>query len=271
MRHLIAWAVLATAGVSAGTVRAADIPGDRSTTAAVGLGEVATSIFETRNDRDWFRVRLEKGRNYAFRCSSLIGFAEARVRNPGGKQIGDAVFCDSGSTNGITFVPAATGMHFLALFDAYGFVGDKSTYFAAVRVDIPENLSTDARLTLGRTTKLFADFAGEADWLRLRLERGRTYDVTLDVPSDAAASLTLRVPSKAIVAQAIDSSPEGGRVTLTYRARATGDHIVAVRHTYPSGSTPDSEVTARLVPAALAASGEIAPAAVPSGSLAAPG
>lgn len=265
MRPLIAWAVLATASVSAGTVRAADIPGDRSTTATVGLAEAATSIFETRNDRDWFRIRLSRGQNYAFRCSSLTRSAEVRIRNPAGRQIGATEFCDSGSTTGRTFVPTGTGVHFLSVFGRDE-VGPDTTYFASVRADIPENLSTEARLTLGKATTLFADFAGEADWLRLRLERGRTYEVALDVPDDAAASLTLREPSKAIVAQAIDSSPDDGRVTLTYRARVTGDHIVAVRHTYPSGRTPDSEVTARLVPAAVTASGEIAPATVPSGT-----
>jgi hypothetical protein len=204
----------------------ADIPGGKQTGAKLPLGTAFTAgTFEKAGDSDWYRVTLEKGRDYAFSLDA-VDSARLRLRDAGGRilPLKDA-FDASEDDAGFEYRAERTGTYFVeAVKDA-----SADPMFEAYRLratqDCQDDLPTRCTLTLGEERRQQPlTWSDDPDFLRVTLQRGQTY--TVDLATTAAASLALRDRDREVVASA--SAADGTARIARFRAAYSGSYFVAV-------------------------------------------
>lgn len=157
---------------------AADIPGNSGTQARLTQGNPKSSDLDGLKDRDWFRVNLTGGQQYAFRNSG----AGSRLLDRNLRVLGH----DAGSLDEDTGFEAEapyTGLYFL---DVNGPQSpddppdNKYGYTVRYNTDCASDNTTACSLTLGKPQQRIITFFGDADWFKVKLDRGKTYAVKLD-------------------------------------------------------------------------------------------
>jgi hypothetical protein len=115
-----------------------------------------------------------------------------------------------------------------------------ATATAALADDVPGDASTRARIPVSTEVGVGGalEAAGDVDWYRVRLVRGRDYGVRI-ADESSPAQLTLRDPR----GRAIRTVPAGAITDqgFEHRATVTGDHFVEVR--FRPGETSDQPVS----------------------------
>ena len=172
-----------------------DIPGDPSTTATLAIGSFTEGELETRGDTDWFRVELQAGVVYRFAMAGLsLEDPWLAVHGPDG-----AFLVANNDANGtldaaLNFTAPTDGSYYLSA-EAFA-VSQTGSYIIDAQLagvdfgdDIPANSATQAALPLGGSFSSQIDFAGDEDWLRISLEAGSTYRLTVAGSEGAAAPL----------------------------------------------------------------------------------
>ena len=206
---------------------AADILGNKSTTATLPVKDVVTlGLFETAGDRDWYRVRLTKGITYAIviDAGAPLNAADpgiyASVRNSSGRvQASD--IDDPDTVGGFTYTARYTGNHFVEYRHLAG-VPLPTGYEARVSTDCPGTVETKCTLALGVERKSSFNYAQDMDWFKVQLLRSRTY--TLVGSGDIGFFTSLRTASGVIVwDDFLDHS------SRTFRPPADGVYFIATQ------------------------------------------
>jgi hypothetical protein len=184
-----------------GAASAADVPGNRNTNRTLRVTNDAPTIrterFEFLGDRDWFKVRLEGGRNYVFAaapglCNGLdpdrTGDVILNLRNASGRLVrsGARTDCfpedDGALFAGFEFRPSKTATFFLE----YGQEGRTAPIPFPYRViaarDCPEGTRTICQIALNQTRQGFLAYQGDRDSYRTSLTVGRQYTVAIADP-----------------------------------------------------------------------------------------
>lgn len=152
---------------SFGEVVDPDIAEGTSTLGVLPLGGSVQSVFDYRNDSDWFAFEvLEANQSISFNVETDIS-AFLRIYNEDGNFI--AGF--SGTTASAIF--EAPGNYFIAVEDYGGFTGNPYTLSSTVNPnDIPADVTTSATIALGETVSGLIDDSSDSDWFRVTLNAG---------------------------------------------------------------------------------------------------
>ena len=178
------------------TLRATDItngiPDDylagTGTTGRVTVGGSATGKIDFHDDRDWFAVTLEAGRNYLFDLKGLPT-GSGTLRDPYLRGIYDAAGnLIPGTTNDdgagrnsrVEFTPTQAGTYYVS---AGAFIDMEGTYTVSVREltdsvpgdDHPAGTGTAGTVAVGGSVRGTIDFDADRDWFAVTLEAGRIY------------------------------------------------------------------------------------------------
>lgn len=172
------------------------IAGDPSTTATLPLGNAVAGTIDTRGDTDWYRVALEEDATYQF---SLTGTTLADpwlgLHGPDGEFITSNNDSGGSLNASLTFIAPATGIYFLSA-EAFGpaqtgdYLIEASLANIAFTDAIPGDASTTTDLLNTAALSSAIDFGGDEDWLRLSLQAGVTYTITVSGETSGGGTLT---------------------------------------------------------------------------------
>jgi Ca2+-binding RTX toxin-like protein len=202
----------------------ADIPASARTKAVLPLSPDYTSAkFERDGDKDWFRVSLQKGINYAF-SSKITGtpssddyaFMSFQLRNPSGKVVRTGGGADNydGYQFGFEYRPSATGVYFL---EAIG--EGAADYGIRAARDAAPDLRTTAEIEIGETNEVSIFYAGDIDVYRVDLIGGETYDFAA-AADDGGVGLSLLASDGDVLV------PSGGGTIEGFEAPTSGRYFL---------------------------------------------
>jgi hypothetical protein len=218
-------------------VTASDVPGHGGTRASLKVGyDYVTGEFEARSDKDRYKVRLLKGKDYHV---SLAGENPSRVSmfDPQGKLV-KADEPSAGAMAGFEYHPDKDGTYQVLVQDLSA-DGEflPATYQVRVALDCRAGTKTACSLTVGPTET--GDFGGdgESDWFRIHLDWWSAYGFAIDAGGRSVAVMihnangknvlpeyshehtTLYLPRKSgtyyIEAIGLEELPHGYTITVT--------------------------------------------------------
>ena len=182
-----------------------DCPGLNTTTCEVDVGGSVTGDIETGTDRDYFRVVLEAGTRYQI---DLEGADTSRGTLPdprmglydGSNTLVGSLSNDEGVGNNSRriYTPTAAGAYYVRAQNANG--SDTGTYTLSVILlgangaseadtDFPATTATTGRVDVGASATGNIGTDGDADWFRVDLEAGKTYQFDLEGPFNGRGTL----------------------------------------------------------------------------------
>ena len=168
----------------------ADLPDDTSTQGRIAVGGSVTGEVRTANDRDWFAVELEGGKNYRIDMQGKWT-GDGTLHDPYVRGIYDADgnYLAWGNDDGglelnsrAFFTPEADGTYFVEATAApYGSGGGTYTLSVAELLDdFAADTGTAGRFSVGSTATGRIETPQDFDWFAVTLEAGKTYRVDLD-------------------------------------------------------------------------------------------
>ena len=228
-----------------------DCSDDNTTTCEVDVGGSAPGTFETDNDRDWFKVVLEAGTRYQIDVEGA-DTGRGTVEDP------TAVLFDASGTNlaaddlsaadddggvdknaRLIYTPTAAGTYYVQAAASFGTAG---TYTLSVIVlgangvseadtDFPETTATGGRVEVGASATGTIGADTDADWFRVDLEAGKTYQFDLEGADTGRGTqpdpyVVLVNPSAAIELEFDDHGGVGKNARLIYAVDETGTYYV---------------------------------------------
>ncbi|MFT7286670.1 MAG: subtilisin family serine protease, partial [Halieaceae bacterium] len=215
------------------------IPGDTTTQATLVLGEVTQGAIDSREDRDWFRVDLEAGENYAFSLNGVtLSDPWLGLFDPAGVFITSNNDAGGTSNSALSFTPTASGTFFLSA-EAFSASQTGSYVIEALLATfansdgIPGDASSSEALAVNASVSSSIDFGGDQDWLLLDLQAGVTY--TIDVSGSTSGGGTLMDPTLEVfssASEAVAFNDDGGpglEPSLIFTPNASGSFFAAVR------------------------------------------
>lgn len=166
--------------------RSADVPGGKSTKAALPVSVKATvGVFDFASDNDWYRVVLRPDTDYSVSVRQMpdrhfVNMIAVRLRDATGRVLASDVF-DAGDKDtddeGFTYHTRRGGLYFLEYEAQLADVGAK--YAARVAGDCRDGIKTGCSLLVGRTHHGLIAYQADADWFRTTLTAGARYDIGL--------------------------------------------------------------------------------------------
>ena len=169
-----------------------DHPATPATTATVAVDGSATGEIESPNDRDWFAVQLEAGRDYAIDLKGgmtgdgtlanpeLVGIFDAAGNPiPGWTTDDDA---GTGNNSFIWFTATKTGTHYIAAGGHDHYTGTYTlsvTSIVDTADDYPADTTTTATVRVGGSATGEIETMSDRDWFAVEFTAGRTYRVDL--------------------------------------------------------------------------------------------
>jgi hypothetical protein len=190
-RRSCAAALLGLAILPVAPLHAADIPGNRNTTADARTGEVIAGRYEAKGDSDWYRLRLKGGQNYAFNYGSGNCSTVLTLRSPTGKILKSGSDKQAGS--GFEFQPNKTAVYFLENRDGCTSLPIQDyplEYYTVVAADARGDTKTAAKLDVGQSRQGQMNWQYDTDFYRTSLKAGRSYTITLDFHPNSEVALT---------------------------------------------------------------------------------
>lgn len=182
------------------------------TLGAVAVGGSSTGNIQLLGDNDWFKVSLIAGVTYQFDLKGsdtgdgTLAQTYIELRN----STGALLLSDLGSGPGgpgpgynsrLTFTAAASGVYFLASSSA----GDLGTYNISVNVvsttpidDFAASTSTQGTISSGHSVTGTIETTNDADWFKIALIKGTTYQFDLEGAHTKKAPSSRRPPSNYI-------------------------------------------------------------------------
>jgi Ca2+-binding RTX toxin-like protein len=248
----------------AATTTTDDFAGTTSTTGVLpAVGQVSGKI-DFAGDADWFKVTLTAGTSYTFELDGAdggggtLGAATSGTHQPylqllGSTGLGIRAAYDGGAGGDpqITFVPATSGVYYLAAADLYdtgtGTYTLKSKSTVNITDDFSNTTATLGRLEIGANATGKIEVAGDEDWFRVTLQNGVTYRFELDGADGGggtlgAAGSAAHQPQLTLLSangQFIDSvfnGGTGGDPLLSFTAPEDGIYYLSASDLYGTGT-----------------------------------
>jgi hypothetical protein len=223
------------------TVSADDYAGNTSTAGVLNVGGSITGNIESTQDADWFRVTLTAGRSYQFDLqASATGQGTLPnpflwLRDSSGNYISFDSDGGTGNDARITFAPIASGTYYLtAASDVYSDLGTyklSATDLGAGGDDYAGNTSTAGALNVGGSITGNIESTQDADWFRVTLTAGRTYQFDLQASATGQGTLPnpflwLRDSSGNYISFDSDGGT-GNEARITFAPIASGTYYLA--------------------------------------------
>jgi len=193
-----------------------------STTGTVAVGSATNGHIETIGDHDWFSVTLTAGTTYQLRATgATLTDAFLTLHN----SAGTALLTDDdtgGNLNAlITYNPSSTGVYYL---DASGVDGSTGSYSVSVTTvdDYAATSSTTGLLTVGSSATGNIETAGDADWFKVTLTGGGTYQLRETGNTLSDPYLYLHNSAGTVVASNDDITALNLNSLITYTPSTTG-------------------------------------------------
>ena len=181
-----------------------DLPANPNTTGEVDVGGSVTGNIGSFADRDYFRVVLEAGTRYQI---DLEGAPTGRgtladpaltLYDASEDNLLDDVNSGIGANSRGIFTPTTAGTYYLRVADFDE--TDTGTYTLSVIVlgangaseadtDFPATTATTGRVDVGASATGNIGTDGDADWFRVDLEAGKTYQFDLEGPFNGRGTL----------------------------------------------------------------------------------
>jgi hypothetical protein len=226
---------------TAPSAAAADVPADASTRAVARIGiNLTPGTWERSGDRDWFRVRLVRGRAYVIR-TDLLGRTpdppwrqETVLRDARGRALARVA---SSTTDAlefpiIAFVAPATGTYFV---DAGGTAAAPTRsglgYGVLVSPDCAASARTACVILPGREPPRHIQTVNDVDWLRASLGAGRSYTIELAGGQTTFALALVDARGRRVATG--ESPGPGSAVIRNFVPPASGDYYAVVTATEP--------------------------------------
>jgi hypothetical protein len=222
-----------------------------ATTATIGVGDARTGRIDTPFDEDWYRVRLIGGERYAIdlrgSASGQGTLADPRfagVFDAAGRLVPGTPNDDAPGTRDshLVFAPTTSGTYYLA---AAGHGALDGTYRLSIARaasppggDVAADATTTATVSVGGSYAGAIERGGDVDWVRLRVEAGRSYVATLRGDGADGAALAdgeilgvFGAGGLALQAtiQPDIADPASRDARAVFAPTSTGDAFVAVR------------------------------------------
>ena len=178
-RHIATGGLAALLLAIASPALAGDIPGDASTKATLQVTNVPTlGVIERRLDRDWYKVRLTKGQDYAVRIVVEHGdgtLGSVTLRDPAQRPLKSAAINTYGD-DGFEIRAPRTGTYFV---DVEGDWEPEDSgpkrYGVAVVRDCRDAPDTRCTLAPGRTYSVGSAWSGDHDRYVQPLDGSKRY------------------------------------------------------------------------------------------------
>ncbi len=181
-----------------------DLPVDNTTTGEVDVGGSVTGNIGFGLDGDWFKVVLEAGTRYQI---DLEGADTSRGTLPDprmGLYASNALVGSLSNDEGVgknarrIYTPTAAGDYYVRAQNSNG--SDTGTYTLSMIVlgangaseadtDFPATTATTGRVEVGASATGNIGTDGDADWFRVDLEAGKTYQFDLEGPFNGRGTL----------------------------------------------------------------------------------
>ncbi|QNM83878.1 pre-peptidase C-terminal domain-containing protein [Sphingomonas sabuli] len=216
-----------------------DIPGDRSSTTSIGIGESLVNQLEYLGDRDFIRVELTAGQFYIFELSGSgsdpVGSPNLRLRDSDGAIISsDSSY--SSSTSQLAFQAPASGTYYID-------VGSRATdgsggYQLTVNEmdlsnDIPGDRSTTTSIEIGGSLVSQVEYSGDRDFIRVELTADHVYTFDLSgAGSDPLHYPYLRLRNSDGAIVGFDLTYNYNTSHLEFRAPTSGTYYIDVAGRY---------------------------------------
>ena len=185
-----------------------DLPADTTTTGEVEVGGSVTGNITSASDRDWFRVDLKKDKRYQIDLEgadtnrgTLTDPLLNAMRDASNNSVAGTWNDDGGvGINARTiFTAPADGAHYVVAAGN----GATGTYTLSVILlgangaseadtDFPATTATTGRVDVGASATGNRGSIGDADWFRVDLEVGKTYQI--DLTGEYGGGGTLKDP-----------------------------------------------------------------------------
>jgi hypothetical protein len=235
-RGEVSYTLKASAGVT-------DAIGDnRDAATALAFGQVSSSVLESGDDIDYFKITAQAGVTYAVTASGNLngsgsGFSgNVRIEAPDGNYIG------SYGSSGASFTATRTGDYYLAVSSSYS-SGFSYTIGVTKPVDDHSASTSGAgQLAVGMaaTTGRF-EVGGDVDWYGVELAADTTYWFTLGTAGSGSYSgygaLKLIAGDGTVVATAPGNYVDGnGSMLLQYVPTTAGKYYLEVSGTSSYGA-----------------------------------
>ncbi len=230
-----------------------DIPADTSTSAALQLGQSATSQFEAPSDVDWWRVVLTPGLSYLLDTPLM----EAGFYDAAGNPVSGLINSDLYGQAAISVTTAGT--YYVGL--RYGVVGDNPTYPISYTTKltlndtIVGNATTSAVLPNNVLVRGTIDTPTDHDWYKVSFEAGMSSAIQInqdDEIDSGSITVTIRDASGNILTSM--NSDDDFRAQALWEAAYTGTYYVDVSGHYNEGYTLEAVLTDKVAASAATTS-----------------
>ena len=219
-------------------------PNDATTTCEVDVGGSVTGTIENDLDSDWFKVELEAGTRYQF---DLEGAPSGRGTLPDPvleiRSAADAIDADDdggvGLNSRVIYTPTLSGTYYLSARKAGTTTGNYTLSVIVLGAngaseadtDFPETTSTSGRVDVGASVTGTIGADTDADWFRVDLEAGKTYQFDLEGADTGRGTqpdpyVVLVNPSATIELEFDDHGGVGKNARLIYAVDETGTYYV---------------------------------------------
>lgn len=233
---------LAFVAAPAPPASAADLPAGPSTraNARVGLNQTP-GVWERSGDRDWFRVRLVRGRGYVIRTDRISAEPdpawdiETVLRDPRGRALA-RTRTRTGSLELpiIAFVAPRTGAYFVDVGGtAAGPTRASLEYGVLVSPDCAASTRTTCLLQPGGAPVGHIQTENDVDWHRAALRAGRSH--TIEVAGGGVAFTLALVDARGRRVATGQSPAPGSAVIANFVPPATGAYYAVVSASDPLG------------------------------------
>ncbi len=145
----------------------------------LAVDAIASGVWETGTDSDWFAVTLTAGNSYRFALSVANGPSQnTKIYDAAGNLVGGSVL---GDADGATiFAPGATGTYYVSASagpDFYNPNGNWSYSLSATQLvgDLTNNVLTTGTLAIDVPKVGSWQGSGDADWFAVTLGAGQSY------------------------------------------------------------------------------------------------
>ncbi len=228
--HIRVPAALLAASMLSTAAQAADIPGNNTTQATLGVSPSLTpGDFEKANDSDWYKVPLKKGQDYVvlLNAHGVNAPANVTLRDPAGQAQGSIGY-DYYATVGFEYRASKAGTFFV---DAKGSVdpdepGTARHYSVGVSFDCRDAATTKCVLEIGKAKDGTSTWVGDWDRFAVTLDASRSYDfVTTGANGDDDCSEQLFDKGGKLLAE--DRLVQPAKL-LAYKPKYSGKHYLRV-------------------------------------------
>lgn len=167
-----------------------DPAGDPSTTATFSTGATVQSEIGTAGDVDWYRMGVEHGQRYSFTLDGVPGADGQTTLDPmlgiydeNGNQLAFNDDANGSLNSALQYAPGASGNIYIEA-RAFSDQGTGAYRLSATAGPLPQDdagndVSTRARVNIGRAVNGNIEYEGDTDWYRLSVRTGQRYHIAL--------------------------------------------------------------------------------------------